>query len=130
MRWRVLLAAPLAALPAAAAPPVQPPFDVHLDVPQDHGPQHVNVLLREFPVGGSSGWHTHPGTEIAYLVSGTMSLDRQGQPTQRLFPGDAFTVPRGVPHNGANLGKAPARLVITYVVDKDARVRTAVPAPR
>lgn len=120
-----LLAAPL----AAAAPAAPPPMDVHVDVPQDKGPQHVNVLIREFPVGGSSGWHVHPGVEIAYLVSGEMSLEEEGKSTRRLLPGDSFTVARGVAHNGVNLGKEPARLVLTYVVDKDAPVRTSVPAP-
>jgi quercetin dioxygenase-like cupin family protein len=104
-------------------------MDIPYDVPQDKGAQHVEVLVREFPVGGSSGWHTHPGVEIAYLIAGEMSLEQAGQPMRRLTAGDSFIVPRGVPHNGANLGAVPARLVITYVVDKDAPLRTAVPAP-
>ena len=120
-----------AALPgvALAADSAPPPMDVHLDVPQDRGAQHVEVLVREFPVGGSSGWHVHAGVEIAYLLSGTMSLEQLGQPTRVLHPGDSFMVPRGTPHNGANLGKVPAKLVITYVTDKDAPLRTPVPAP-
>jgi quercetin dioxygenase-like cupin family protein len=104
-------------------------MDVHLDVPQGKGPQHVEVLVREFPVGANSGWHVHAGVEIAYLVAGTMSLEQLGQPKRVLHPGDSFMVPRGAPHNGANLGKVPARLVITYVTDKDAPLRTSVPAP-
>jgi quercetin dioxygenase-like cupin family protein len=129
MRSRLLPIALLAAAPAASAPPALPAMDVHLDVPADKGPQHVNVLVREFPVGGGSGWHVHPGAEIAYLIAGQMTLEQAGQPTRRLLPGDSFMVPRGVPHNGANVGKVPARLVITYVVDRDAPVRSPVPAP-
>ncbi|MEJ5975195.1 cupin domain-containing protein [Novosphingobium sp. PS1R-30] len=117
----------LADTPASAPPP---PMDVHYDVPQDKGPQHVNAVLRVFPVGGSSGWHTHPGAEIAYLIEGEMTLERAGQPTRTLHAGESFMVPRGLAHNGANIGKVPARLAITYVTDKDAPVRSLTPAPQ
>ena len=118
----------------AGAAPVSAPLPASLpiatfDVPQDKGAQEVQVVKREFPVGGSSGWHVHPGIETAYLLSGTMSLEMAGQPRMIQHPGDTFTVPRGVAHNGANIGKVPARLLITYVVDKGAPVRTAVPPP-
>jgi quercetin dioxygenase-like cupin family protein len=105
----------------AAAPPI-----ADLDVPQDKGPQHISTLVREFPVGGNSGWHMHAGVEIAYLIAGEMTLEQEGQVTRVLHPGDSFTVPRGVAHNGANIGNVPARLVITYLVDKDAPLRTPV----
>lgn len=129
MRLPIVLAVLAATSPLMADAPAPPPMDVHLDVPQDKGPQHVNTLVREFPVGGGSGWHVHPGVEIAYLVSGEMTLEQAGQPTRRLRAGDSFMVPRGLAHNGANAGKTPARLVITYVYDKGAPVRSAVPAP-
>lgn len=129
MRLPLLFAAALAAVPAASTPPPRP-MDLHFDVPQGKGPQHVNVLVREFPVGGSSGWHTHPGAEIAYLVAGELTLEEAGQPTRRLRLGDSFLMPRGVAHNGANVDQEPARLVITYVLDKDAPQRSAAPAPR
>ena len=125
MRRMSIAACLFAAMPALAAEPL----DHHLDVPQDTGPQHVNVLVREFPVGGSSGWHVHPGVEIAYVLEGDMTLEQAGQPIRRLGPGDSFLMPRGVAHNGANVGKVPARMVITYVYDKDAPVRSPVPAP-
>jgi quercetin dioxygenase-like cupin family protein len=98
-----------------------------LDVPQDKGPQHVTTLVREFPMGGSSGWHRHAGTEIAYLIAGQMTLEREGQAMRLLHPGDSFVVARGVAHNGVNIGKEPARLVITYLVDKGSPLR--IPAP-
>lgn len=128
MRWSIALLA-LCAMPAALAEPVPQPLDVHVDVPQDNGPQHVNVLTREFPVGGSSGWHVHPGVEIAWLQSGEMELHEAGKPVRRLQAGDHFVMPRGVAHNGVNIGAEPALVVITYVVDKGAPLRSAVPAP-
>lgn len=124
----------MAALVGAIPPPAPLPAPLAIttfDVPQDKGAQEVQVVKREFPVRGASGWHVHPGVETAYLLSGTMSLEIAEQPRMVLRAGDTFTVPRGVAHNGVNLGKVPARLVIIYVVDKGAPVRTPVnpPAP-
>jgi quercetin dioxygenase-like cupin family protein len=127
MRLPIVLAVLVASSSALAEAPG--PMNLHLEVPQDKGPQQVNALVREFPVGSSSGWHVHPGVEIAYLIAGEMTLERAGQPTRRLVPGDSFLVPRGLAHNGANIGKVPARLVITYVYDKAAPLRVPVPAP-
>ena len=120
------------ALTGAASPPTQPPPSLPITtfaVPQDKGQQQVQVVKREFPVGSSSGWHVHPGVETAYLLSGTMSIEMAGQPRMIQHPGNTFTVPRGVAHNGSNIGKVPARLLITYVVDKGVPVRAAVPPP-
>ena len=132
---KLLITAGMIAALTGAAPvpaPLPPPQPIAtFDVPQDKGQQEVQVLKRIFPVGVASGWHVHPGVETAYLLSGTMSLDMAGQPRKVLRPGDTFTVPRGVAHNGSNIGKVPARLLIAYVVDKGAPVRMPAnpPAP-
>ena len=34
----------------------------------------------EIPVGVASGWHTHPGEEIGYIVAGTVQMEIQGLP--------------------------------------------------
>jgi len=38
-------------------------------------------------------------------------------------------VPRGLAHNGANIGKVPARLAITSITDKEAPLRSPAPTP-
>jgi quercetin dioxygenase-like cupin family protein len=124
----LLLAAALSL--AAAAPSAPPPFDVHVAVPQDRGVQEVNSLVRVFPRGGTSGWHVHPGTEIAYLLSGEMELQSVGAPPRRMRPGDHFVMPRGRAHNGVTVGPRPAKVLVTYVVDKGVPVRSAVPPPQ
>jgi quercetin dioxygenase-like cupin family protein len=129
MRHTLIFAAALAAQPVLAqnAPPPIP--DTHFDVTQDHGPQHVTVLKRTFPVGGSAGWHTHPGVEIATLIAGEMELAMAGQPVRRLNPGDSFMVQRGIVHNATNVGTAPAQLLITYVTDSGEQVKVPAQAP-
>lgn len=111
---------------ASAALPSSAPLTLaQVAVPQDHGPQQVIVQTREFAGGTESGWHTHPGTEIAVVVDGEVELHT---PTGVLLvaEGESFTVPRGLPHNGVNTETTAAALVITLVVDQGAPLRTAV----
>jgi len=131
MQRRVTFALTMAAMLVGAAPAALPPqFPVAtLDVPQDKGAQEVQVIRRTFPVGGASGWHVHPGVEIAYVLSGTMALDTPGQPRRVLRAGESFMMPRGAAHNGVNLGRRPAELLITYTLDKGAAQRTSVAPP-
>jgi quercetin dioxygenase-like cupin family protein len=122
MRPLLLAAAPLL---LAAAPPIT--HEV-FDVPQDKGAQQVIVQSREFDPGSSSGWHVHPGVEMATVISGTVELVTAGG-VRRLGPGDSFQMPRGQAHNGVNPGSEPARVMITLVIDKGAAPRQSVPAP-
>lgn len=122
---RLKLLAALSLLLTAAAPPTT--LQV-LDVPQDKGPQQVIVQTREFAPGAQSGWHVHPGVEMATVVSGEMEMVTAGG-VRRLGPGDSFQMPRGQAHNGVNPGTVPARVVIALVLDKGAEPRQAVPAP-
>lgn len=125
-----LITGPFILAPALAdAPAPSPPAITSTDVPQDKGPQVVDVLEREFPAGGGTGWHVHAGVEIAYLVVGEMAFEQEGQPARRQLPGQVFMIPRGVKHNATNVGTVPARLVVTLVVDKGQPLRRPVPAP-
>lgn len=115
-------------LAAATPAPPAPVTHAMLDVPPDAGAQQVIVQSRVFPAASESGWHVHPGTETAVIVSGTMDMVTAGG-VRRYGPGDSFTIPRGTAHNGVNPGGETARLVITLVVDKGASPRQSVPAP-
>jgi quercetin dioxygenase-like cupin family protein len=119
MRRSIGILALLACGSAAAAPPQG---EVRVEVEHSRGPQQVVVLTREFPVGGSSGWHRHPGVEIGQVLSGVTEM-RTAEGVMLYAAGDTFVVPRGVAHNGVNVGEEPARIAITYLVDKDAPLR-------
>lgn len=125
MRALALLAA---AATAAAAPSSGPVTMAEVDVPRDHGPQQVVVQTREFAGKTESGWHVHPGIEIATVVDGELELHTAAG-VLKLDEGDSFTMPRGVAHNGVNAQSTAAALVITLVVDKGKPLRTAVAAP-
>lgn len=120
----------LAALAAAAAapPPLASQTHAEIDVPRGKA-QKVIVQSRDFKTGTQTGWHIHPGTEVAFIANGRLELHTAGKVTV-LEAGDSFTMPRGVPHNGINTAPETARAVVTLVVDKGAKPRQSVTAPK
>jgi quercetin dioxygenase-like cupin family protein len=71
----------------------------------------------EIPVGVASGWHTHPGEEVGYILAGTVQMEVQDQPTVVLHAGDGFLIPARVPHNALDLGPGTGQMLSTYVVE-------------
>lgn len=125
MRTLLLLAASAS---AAAAPSASvPQTHAELDVPRGRA-QKVIVQSRDFAVGAESGWHSHPGTEVVYVVSGQLELRIKSKVTV-LNAGDSATMPRGLVHNGVNHSGQAAKVVITLLVDKGAVPRQSVAAP-
>ena len=83
-------------------------------------PGRVIVQVRtEIPVGVSSGWHTHPGEEVGYIVQGTVAMEIEDQQTLLLRAGDGFLIPPRVPHNALDLGPGVGEMLSTYIVDPD-----------
>ncbi|MGH7409757.1 MAG: cupin domain-containing protein [Candidatus Methylomirabilis sp.] len=77
------------------------------------------LVLRELPPGTESGKHTQSGTEVAYILEGSVTLEVQGKSPLTLKQGDSFqTGPRQV-HNVKNASTtAPAKVIVFYVVEK------------
>jgi quercetin dioxygenase-like cupin family protein len=97
------------------------------DVPMNGKPQTVFILNRVFMPKEELGWHTHAGTEITWVVRGTMRLMVRGGETREYKAGDSFIVPRGVVHNPVNIGNDQVEVAVTYVLDKGAAMRDPVP---
>jgi quercetin dioxygenase-like cupin family protein len=79
------------------------------------GREFVQVLT-EIPRGVESGWHTHPGEEVGYVIGGTVELCVEGQPTRTVRAGEGFLIPPRTPHNARDLGPGSGRMVSTYLV--------------
>ena len=79
----------------------------------------VVLVLREMPPGKESGKHSQSGTEVAYVLEGSMTLEVQGKSPVTLKAGDSFqTGPRQV-HNVKNASAtAPGKALVFYVVEK------------
>jgi len=71
----------------------------------------------EIPAGVASGWHTHPGEEVGYIVAGTVQMEIEDQPTLTLHPGDGFLIPPRIPHNALDLGPDTGQMLSTYIVE-------------
>jgi len=76
-------------------------------------------VLTEIPVGVESGWHTHPGEEVGYILAGTVEMKIHGQPSLLLNAGDPFLMPPGTPHNALDLGPDTGMMLSTYIVDPE-----------
>jgi quercetin dioxygenase-like cupin family protein len=81
-------------------------------------------VLTEIPAGVESGWHTHPGEEVGYILAGTVQMMIEGKPTLTLHAGDPFLMPPGQPHNALDLGPETGRMLSTYLVDPDQPLAT------
>jgi quercetin dioxygenase-like cupin family protein len=83
-------------------------------------------VLTEIPVGVESGWHTHPGEEVGYIVEGTVEMHVRGGPVLTLHAGDGFLIPPDTPHNARDLGPGTGRMLSTYVVETGRPLSSAV----
>lgn len=87
----------------------------------------VVQALAELQPGAAAGKHTHPGEEIAYVLTGPVVIDIDGQPSRTLQSGEVFLIPAGKVHNATNRGTGVAKIVATYVIEKGKPVATPVP---
>jgi quercetin dioxygenase-like cupin family protein len=74
-------------------------------------------VLTEIPAGVESGWHTHPGEEVGFIVEGTVLLEIEGNPARTLQAGDGFLVPPRTRHNARDVGPGTGRMLSTYLVE-------------
>src|SRR5215471_20568040 len=80
--------------------------------------QELVQAIVDLPNGVRSGRHTHPGEEVAYVLEGEIILAVQGKPPRTLKAGDTFFVEKGRIHETLNESGAPAKILVTYTVEK------------
>jgi quercetin dioxygenase-like cupin family protein len=123
----VLLTAALAVIaPALVAhgqdsPPAAQPKRTILDQhdQSDVPGKQIVIGTAEIPPGTAIGWHSHPGDESGYVISGNLVLKTRGKPDQALKAGDHFFNPRGAVHSlAAAPGSDGGVALSTWVVDK------------
>ena len=84
-----------------------------------HQPYDVVVQSITIAPGGHTGWHTHPGTAVAVVESGVLTIyngnDRSCSP-RAYGPGEVYVDPGyGFVHIGRNEGDAPTEILVTYL---------------
>jgi quercetin dioxygenase-like cupin family protein len=84
------------------------------------------TAIAEVPAGGAAGRHSHPGSEIGYVLEGEVELLVEGKPPLKLMAGESYQIPEGVVHD-AKAGDKPFKVLGVYVVK--AGEPLAKPAP-
>ena len=87
----------------------------------------VVMVVADIPTGATSGRHTHPGEEVAYVMDGAIVLDVAGKSPVTLKAGQGFVIPAGVPHSATNKASAPARVLANYIIEKGKPIATSAP---
>jgi len=84
-----------------------------LHAPAD--PLDLDVLGVRFEPGARTDWHTHPGGQVLYVVSGTARVQTEGGEMVEAGPGDAVHAPAGELHwHGAGPDAEMIHLSITH----------------
>ncbi|NHZ81758.1 cupin domain-containing protein [Massilia sp. CCM 8695] len=72
----------------------------------------------DFAPGAAFPKHTHPGVEIAYVLSGTVEYEMHGE-TIRLQAGESLYIPAGAAHSAKNVADGVSAELASYLVDKN-----------
>ncbi len=87
------------------------------------GDNDVIILTATIEPGGTTGWHSHPGVEIAVVKAGTLTV-YDGRCTPRtVTPGHGRVQHANTVHMGRNEGSVPVELYATFVVPHGSPVR-------
>lgn len=93
----------------------------------------ADIVTQEVTVaiGGSTGWHIHPGSAFVLVRSGTFALTRaDGCQTQVYHAGEGFVEAPLDVHIGRNVGSVPVDIIATYTnVPIGGAVAISVAAP-
>lgn len=110
-------------VPAQAAPAKNWQAGLHrtdlLRQDLDVSGREVIQVLVDFDAGVASPKHSHPGVEVAHVISGTFEYQLEGQAPVTLKAGDSLYIPAGTAHVAKNVGDGKASELATYIVTKD-----------
>lgn len=75
----------------------------------------------DFAQGASFPKHSHPGVEIAYVLSGMVEYEMNGK-TIQLKAGESLYIPAGTSHSAKNIASGVSSELATYLVEKNAPI--------
>jgi quercetin dioxygenase-like cupin family protein len=82
------------------------------------GGREVVIGIAEIPAGMAAGRHTHPGVESGVVLSGSASLEIEGETPKLLREGDTYAILAGKVHDAKAVGDHPVKVLATYIVEK------------
>lgn len=93
------------------------------------GNNDVVVLAATIEPGGTTGWHSHPGTEIAVVKAGTLTVYDSNCVPRKVTAGHGRVQHANTVHLGRNEGSTPVELYATFVLPHGSPVRVDEHAP-
>jgi quercetin dioxygenase-like cupin family protein len=91
----------------------------------------VNAQVYTFPPGAVLPWHIHPDAhEIAYVLEGTFTFEREGEAPKEIAAGAADYLAPNVVHRGMNKTDKPVRLFVVRIKPKDKPLVEEAPPPQ
>jgi quercetin dioxygenase-like cupin family protein len=104
-----------------------PRKDLWLSIQKTKGPSDLYVQSNEWAVGGSSGWHSHPGHSLIIVTEGSVTAYEADDPscTGQTFSagGNTGLVDAGHVHLVRNEGSVVARAIVVQLVPAGATRR-------
>jgi len=84
------------------------------------------MAIAEIAPGSMSGRHRHPGIEVAYILEGSVIIERDGQAPVTVNAGETIKNEAAV-HNARNPGTKPVKILAVYLVEKGKPMAEPVP---
>ena len=98
-----------------------------------HGASDLYVIDNKFAVGGTSGWHSHLGPSLIFVVAGTITNYTSDDPTctpHAYSAGESFVDPGGDDeHILRNEGSVPAETIAVQFLPQGASRKIDEPSP-
>jgi quercetin dioxygenase-like cupin family protein len=86
----------------------------------------VVMAVTDIAANMTAARHTHPGSEVAYVLAGEADFTIEGQGVKRVKAGESFRLDPGVKHSVKN-GPAATKILAIYTIPKGAALATPAP---
>ncbi len=89
----------------------------------------ITAMTVDIAPGAETGWHMHSVPVYAYVLSGSLTVNIEGNISRQFNEGDVIIEVMNTRHNGINMGSAPVKLIVFYTGAKDMPnvLKTAAP---
>lgn len=89
----------------------------------------ITAMTVDILPGAQTGWHIHSVPVYAYVMSGCLTVNIEGNISRKFNAGDVIIEVVNARHNGVNNGKNPVKLIVFYTGAENIPnvVKTAAP---
>ena len=82
------------------------------------GKPYVTSSIVTIPVGAETGFHIHEYPMYAFILEGEITVDYGEKGIKTYSKGDSFIEAINYEHNGKNIGKEPAQILVVLMTEK------------